>query len=88
MPEPSAAVTVTVNACPATAVLGVTSFSWLAGAGFTVRFAVVVRLLAASETVSVCGPVRTSVAENVPWPLVRVESAGSTTPAEVSLLLK
>ena len=77
-----------MNACPATAVLGLTSFSWLAGVGFTVRFAVVDRLLAVSETVSVCGPVWISVTEKVPWPLVSVESGGRTTPAEVSLVLK
>ena len=68
--------------------LGLTSFSWLAGGGFTVRFTVVERLLAASDAVSVWGPALINVAENVPWPLVRVESGGRTTPDEVSLLLK
>ena len=48
----------------------------------------VLRLLAASEAVSVCDPDRTSVTENVPWPLLRVESGGSLTPADESLLLK
>ena len=54
----------------------------------TARFAVVESWLAASDTVRVCGPLRIRVAEKVPWPLVKVESTGSTTPAEVSLLLK
>src|SRR5439155_7955023 len=59
-----------------------------AGAAWTVRPAVAERALAASDAVSVCDPAPISVAEKVPWPLVRLESGGSTTPIEVSLLLK
>src|SRR2546430_1479939 len=60
----------------------------LAGAALVVRLAVVVKVLAASETVRLWDPARIRVAEKVPWPLTRVESAGMITPAAVSLLLK
>src|SRR5207302_11397862 len=43
---------------------------------------------APSEAVIVCDPALSSVAENVPWPLVKVESDGKTTPADWSVLLK
>ena len=55
---------------------------------FTARDTVVDRELAESDTVTVCGPAVANVTEKVPWPLVNVESAGSRTPGEVSLLLK
>ena len=54
----------------------------------TVRLAVAESELAASDAVRVCGPDVISVAEKLPWPLLRVESGGSTTPAALSLLLK
>ena len=66
----------------------VASTSLLAGAALTVTFAVDEKLLAASDAVSVCGPALIRVAEYVPRPLVRVELGGSTTPDDVSLLLK
>ena len=59
-----------------------------ADCALTERFTVVVSLLRASETVTVCGPALVSVTEKLPCPLVRVESGGSTTPFEVSLPLK
>ena len=43
---------------------------------------------AASVTVTVCGPAVASVTEKLPWPFVNVESVGSRTPDDVSLLLK
>ena len=62
--------------------------SLLAGAAFTVKLTVAVNPLAASDAVNVCAPALISVAEKLPWPLVSVESAGSTTAADTSLLLK
>ena len=59
-----------------------------AEAGLTVRLAAAMKLLAASDAVSVCAPALIRVAEKVPWPLVSVESGGRVTPALVSLLLK
>ena len=44
--------------------------------------------LAVSVAVTVCAPALVRVTGNVPVPLVRVASAGSTTPLEVSLLVK
>ena len=68
--------------------VAVVSTSAAAEAGFTVRLAAAVKLLAASDAVSVCAPALISVAEKVPWPLVSVESGGRFTAALVSLLLK
>ena len=68
--------------------VAVLSASLPAGAAPTVWFTLAERRLAASEAVSVSGPARASVTEKVPWPLVSVESGGSTMPAVVSVLLK
>ena len=58
-------------------------------AATTLIVAVAVRVGATvSVAVTVCAPALVSVAEKVPWPLVSVESAGSATPEEVSLLVK
>ena len=62
--------------------------SLLAGAATTVRLAVAEKPLAASDAVRLCGPALIRVAEKLRVPLVNVELAGSTTPDEVSLLLK
>ena len=89
MPEASSAVTENVNVCPAVALGGaVTLRSLTDDAAPTVRLAVAERAFAASDAVSVCGPVWINLAENVPWPPVRVVSGGSTTPDELSLVLK
>ena len=89
MPYGSWAVTVNETGLPAVALeLPLARTSLVVDAAVTLRFPVVERLLAASDTVRVCGPLRIRVAEKVPWPLAKVESAGSTTPAEVSLLPK
>ena len=88
-PKASCAVTVKEKPEPAVGVaVAALSASLPAGAALTVWFALAERRLAASEAVSVSGPALASVTEKVPWPLVSVESGGSTTPAVVSVLLK
>ena len=89
MPYGSWAVTVSEKLLPAVgvAVAGART-SRLAAAALTESDVVVARLLAASEAVRLWDPALTSVAEKVPCPLVSVESGGSTTPVERSLLLK
>src|SRR5207248_11187287 len=69
-------------------VVAAARMSLLAGAALTVRLAVAEKPLVASDAVSVCAPALMSVAAKLRWPLVKVEFAGSTTPAELSLLLK
>ena len=69
-------------------VVAATTSSLLAGAATTVTPAVATKALAASEAVRFCAPALISVAEKLRVPLVSVESAGSTTPVDVSLLLK
>ena len=68
--------------------VAVARISLLAGAAVTIRFAVVEKALAASEAVSVCAPALIRVAVKLRCPPARAESGGSTTPADVSLLLK
>ena len=53
----------------------------------TLRFPVILEVTL-SVAVIVWAPALMSVAENVRWPFVKVESAGSTTPEDVSLLVK
>src|SRR5213593_699798 len=60
----------------------------IVGALATMTVTVVESEFGASATVTVCGPAVANSIEKVPWPLVNVESAGSTTPGAVSLLLK
>ena len=69
-------------------VVAATMTSLLAGAATTVTLAVATKALAASEAVRFWAPALISVAEKLRVPLVSVESAGSTTPVDVSLLLK
>src|SRR2546428_11612874 len=59
--------------------------SLVALAALIATLTVVESALALSAAVIVCVPALTSVAENVPWPLVSVESGGSTAPVAVSL---
>ena len=88
-PNESWAVTVKPKALPAVGVaVAAARISRLAGAASTVSGAVVERLFAASDAVSVWPPARIKVAEKLPCPLINVESGGSTTPMAVSLLLK
>ena len=68
--------------------VAVARVSLLAGAADTIRFAVVEMALTASEAVSVCEPALIRVAVKLRCPPARVESGGSTTLADVSLLLK
>ena len=68
--------------------VAVAMVSVLAAAAFTVRLAVMLNPLTASEAVNDCGPALISVAEKVPWPAVSVELGGSSTAGDVSVLLK
>ena len=89
MPNWSLTVTLSAAAWPAVALAGAVRLRLAAAAARTLLVSVPVMLaVAASVAVMVCAPALMSVAEKVPWPLVSVESAGSTTPAEVSLLVK
>ena len=56
--------------------------------GFNIFDSTQVSVELLSAAVSVCVPAFASVAEKVPWPFVSGESGGSTTPVEVSLLVK
>ena len=67
----------------------VVNASLLAAAGRTLTFrAPVIDAVAVSVAVMVCAPATKSVAENVPWPFVRVAFAGNTVPVDVSVLVK
>ena len=78
LPKASLAVTVTLIAVPAVAVLGALTEIWVAAAGLTVIEFVdpVMELVTVSVTVIVCTPAVFNVTENVPTPLVRVAFAG------------
>src|SRR5438132_1225656 len=88
LPQESWAVTLKEKLVPAVAdgAAVVASVKWLAGAALTVT--VSVAEWAPSVAVIVCDPALSSVAENVPCPLVKVESGGNTTPPDWSVLLK
>ena len=74
---------------PAVGVVPLERTSLVAVAARTVTLSVpVIVAVTVSRPVIVCAPALMSVAESVRWPFVSVESAGSTTPAEVSLLVK
>ena len=89
LPYWSLSVTVTLKACPAFALPGASSTRLAAFAARTVRVTVpVIVAVTLSVPVIVCEPALMSVAEKAPWPFVSVESAGRTTPAELSLLVK
>ena len=89
MPDWSCAVTVNEKAAPAVAEADPTGLSTrLDGVELTVTDAVVESELAASDTVSVCGPAWPRVTWNEPRPFVSVESDGRTAPGDVSLLAK
>ena len=89
LPKRSFNVTVTLNGLRAVAVLGAVKNMFEAAAGRTVTLRVpVIVAVAVSVAVIVCAPALMSFAENVPWPLVSVASAGRTTPAEESVLVK
>jgi len=76
----SCAVTVKLRALPAVAVAGAETAMWVAAAADTaiVPEAPVIELLEVSVAVRVWFPAVCNVAENVPVPLLSVESAGST----------
>ena len=73
---------------PATGLALLARTSLVALAALTATVTVVESALLLSAAVIVWAPALASVAEKVPWPFVSGESAGSTTPVEVSLLVK
>ena len=88
-PKGSCAVTVKPKLLPAVGpAVAVAKISLLAGAAFTVRPTLADSRFAESDAVSVWGPALISFAEKLLWPFTSVELTGSTTPDEVSLLLK
>ena len=87
LPNWSNALTATLNAWPAMVLVPDASARWVAGAATTLT-ASGTDCTVPSEAVNVWEPARVNVAANVPWPLVKVESGGSTTPLDVSLEVK
>ena len=87
-PKESNAVTMTLIAVPAVAVLGALTERCVAAAGLTEiePLVPVIELLTVSFAVTVCSPAVFNVTENVPTPLVSAASEGRV--AKPSVLVK
>ena len=87
-PKASSAVTVTLIAVPAVAVLGALTKKCVAAAALTeIELVVpVIELVTVSVAVTVCAPAVFNVTENMPTPLVSVPFAGRV--ARPSVLVK
>ena len=88
-PKRSATVTVIMNGSLTLAAAGAVMRTAAAAPGVTCTVSVpVIETVAVSVPVIVCDPAVVSVAETLPWPLVKVESGGREAEVERSVLVK